>query len=354
MSILASLRQNIGLSRLKAALLTRKNKDAIKKFLPTSALTAYREYHFLWKNLHNIRMNVKQMGYQIGKQLAEERLGRVVDQPDGSLLDSKLCTQRDIESDWFLYWCREMKVAPLYHRKLWEFAYVAQALWTAGMMAEGKRGLAFGCGQEPLPSLFAKYGCTVLATDLSLEDQASADWIRTAQHADNAEALRHGDICPDLDRLQNITFRPLDMNHISDDLSGQFDFCWSCCSLEHVGSIDLGLAFIENSLRTLKPGGVAVHTTEFNLKKGRTVETGQTVLFQESHMVALIDRLQAKGLTVAPLNLDVGDQVLDGYVDVPPYEQGSFLVPYFKEFAQLRKSADGYPCTSIGIIIKKP
>ena len=52
--------------------------------------------------------------------------------------------------------------ARVYHRKLWELVYIAQALWSAGKLASGSRGLGFGCGKESLPSLFAKYGATIL------------------------------------------------------------------------------------------------------------------------------------------------------------------------------------------------
>ena len=43
--------------------------------------------------------------------------------------------------------------------------------------------------------------------------------------------------------------------------------------IDRIGSIELGLQFIENSMATLRPGGVAVHTTEFNLEDGETIGT---------------------------------------------------------------------------------
>jgi hypothetical protein len=48
-------------------------------------------------------------------------------------------------------------VAPIYHRKLWEVSYIDQALWRAGKLQSGMAGPGFGCGQEVLPSLFAKH-----------------------------------------------------------------------------------------------------------------------------------------------------------------------------------------------------
>ena len=39
-------------------------------------------------------------------------------------LHSKPSTQADLESDWAAYWISEIKSAHIFHRKLWEFAYV--------------------------------------------------------------------------------------------------------------------------------------------------------------------------------------------------------------------------------------
>jgi 2-polyprenyl-3-methyl-5-hydroxy-6-metoxy-1,4-benzoquinol methylase len=290
-------------------------------------------------------LNIKQLGYELGRQLAREKLSKAVDRPSTTSLASKLCTQADMESDWLAFWCREIKAVPFYHRKLWELCYIAQAVYASGKLAPGKLGLAFGCGQEPLPALFAKYGCSILATDLAPSDVASKSWIATSQHATSVDKLRRRDICPDPTALARINYRFVNMNVIPDDLAGLFDFCWSACALEHIGSIDKGLAFIENSLFTLKPGGVAVHTTEFNLDDSETIDQWATVLFQRRHFEALAAKLTVNGHKVAPLDFSGGNDVLDGFVDVPPW------LP--RADAHLKLSVDGFPCTSIGLIVTK-
>ena len=63
-------------------------------------------------------LNIKALGYEIGRALAGEMLSRTVERAPNLELGSKLCTQSDVESDWFIFWAREMKVAPIYHRKL--------------------------------------------------------------------------------------------------------------------------------------------------------------------------------------------------------------------------------------------
>jgi hypothetical protein len=105
---------------------------------------------------------------------------------------------------------------------------------------------------------------------------------------------------------RNVTLRHLDMNHIPADLAG-FDFCWSICALEHLGSIANGLAFVEKALDCLRPGGVAVHTTEFSIDDdGPAVDNWMTVSFQRKHMEALAERLREQGLEVAPCDFEFG------------------------------------------------
>ena len=58
------------------------------------------------------------------------------------------------------------------------------------------------------------------------------------------------------------------MNHLPDDLRG-FDFTWSSCALEHLGTLAAGADFVVAQMDCLRPGGVAVHTTEFLVDQRR-------------------------------------------------------------------------------------
>src|SRR6185437_748196 len=107
---------------------------------------------------------------------------------------------------------------------------------------------------------------------------------------------------PDAALRDNIEFQPLDMRQIPPSMHGQFDFCWSASSLQHLGSIENGLEFIEESLRVLKPGGVAVHTTEFNVDDAQTIDHWGTVLFQRKHFLDLAQRLARRGYRVAKID----------------------------------------------------
>lgn len=296
--------------------------------------------------------NVKQLGYEFARRIAQERLDKVVESPPEVQLKSSLCRQADIESDWFAYWCGEMQVRPCYHRKLWELAYICQALWQSGKLVPGSSGIGFGCGGEPLPSVFAKHGARVLATDLDPSRPEAQEWRSTNQYLGSAAPFRQHAICPDERRLADIDFRPVDMNEIPDDLDGQYDFCWSSCALEHLGSIEHGLRFIERSLGVLRPGGIAVHTTEFNLSEGETIDHWITVLYQKRHLQELAERLEQRGFRVAPLDFDPGSAVLDGFVDIPPWSHEALQLA--DSPAHLKLCVDGFPCTSMGVIVQVP
>ena len=108
------------------------------------------------------------------------------------------------------------------------------------------------------------------------------------------------------------------------------------------------LANLQQLLRViptvLKPGGVAVHTTEFNLSSNDdTLEAGGTVIYRRRDVEALVDRLRARGHHVEPLDLDPGTGLLDRHVDVPPY----------LDEPHLRLRLERYTCTSVGLIVTR-
>jgi SAM-dependent methyltransferase len=247
-----------------------------------------------------------------------------------------------MESADFRRWCATLGHPFGLHRKFWEHCFIAQALDERGMLRPGRRGLGFGVGKEPLAACFAGKGCEIVATDLAEDRAVASGWADGRQHANCLQALNEQGLCDPDSFRKRVSFRFVDMNAIPDDLRG-FDFTWSSCSFEHVGSIDLGMRFIANMLRCLRPGGVAVHTTEFNLSSDdETLSEGPTVIFRRRDIVAMADRLAADGHKI-DLDLDPGDGPADKVVDVPPYTH----VPH------LKLQLDRYVSTSIGLIIEK-
>jgi hypothetical protein len=134
------------------------------------------------------------------------------------------------------------------------------------------------------------------------------------------------------------------MRKIPADLTG-FDFCWSCCALEHLGSLEAGWNFVMRTLDCLKPGGVSVHTTAYNIESNdATFDKGPTVWYRKRDMETLRDRAKAAGHLLAELDLDPGDGPLDRLIDGPPV---------YHNRPVLKLMMGPYLTTCIGLIIRK-
>ena len=256
---------------------------------------------------------------------------------------SQTCTINQFAEPAYTYWCSRMQEAPRTHRKQWEYCYILQALALSGMLAPGRRGLGYGVGLEPLPAVLCSLGCTVLGTDQAAAAALAKGWTNTDQFSGHVDDLNTQGLCPAEQFGQLASYRTVDMNHIPADLRG-FDFTWSSCALEHLGSIAAGLRFIEASLAPLDHGGAAVHTTELNCSSDTdTLEEGSTVIFRRRDFAQVVQTLRAAGHRVLPLNFHPGASALDAFVDVPPFtaEQHTKL--------QLGR----YVSTSFGLIIYK-
>ncbi len=250
------------------------------------------------------------------------------------------CAAADFFHPEFHRLCGLMGVGVGYHRKVWEWVFIAHhILKVAGI---GTRGLGFGVGSEPMAGLFAKIGSVVTATDAPQEIGLASGWNSGDQLASCLAAI------PSLgmDRAvfeRMVEFRHCDMNAIDDDLIG-YDFCWSSCALEHLGNLRAGLDFIKNSLATLRPGGVAVHTTEFNLgSNDRTVTEGPCVLYRQRDIDDLTAELEAEGHRVEAFKIAPDSTVIDGFVDMPPYLHAPHLKLLY----------DGFVTTSAGLVVHR-
>ena len=147
-----------------------------------------------------------------------------------------------------------------------------------------------------MPAVFAARGAHILASDLDLERATDSGWVATDQHADSLRALNDRGLCEqsEFDRL--VEFGEIDMSDFDPLAFGVFDFVWSSCAFEHLGGIDAGLQFVINSVSCLKPGGLAVHTTEFNVASNdSTVIDGGTVIYRQRDLELLADDLRSQG-----------------------------------------------------------
>lgn len=258
-------------------------------------------------------------------------------------LVSQLCTQAQMRSPAYLALCERFRIDTVYRRKKWEYAYILQALEEQGQRKPGKRGLGFGVGRECIVSALASEGCAVVATDLPHADASRKGWAKTDQYAGALGRLNEAKLCDDASFRRLVEYRDVNMNAIPEDLGG-FDFLWSSCALEHLGTLELGSRFVERAMNCLAPGGIAVHTTEYNLgSNDRTVEKGPTSLYRRRDLEELRRRLEAAGHWMAPFNFHPGTGELDQYIDLPPYHWSPHL----------RLLVRGHAITSVGFVVRK-
>ena len=244
---------------------------------------------------------------------------------------SKFCVRADFDQTWHAAWIERLGLTGQLRRKEWEHTHIARALEERGLLSAGQRGLGFGVGSEPLTAAFAATGCSILATDVPSEAWKTCDW------ANSLNARGH---CPAAEFEQRVTTRELDMNAIHQDLTG-FDFAWSACSLDHLGTLWHSERFILNAMNCVRPGGWCVHTAEYSLDP-RAQGEGATVYFTYASLRSLIETIQRLGHRIARIDWNLGDRWEDHHTDTPPWPG-----------PHLKLIGDGVVATSVLLIIQR-
>jgi len=102
------------------------------------------------------------------------------------------------------------------------------------------------------------------------------------------------------------------------------------------------LDFVVAQMACLRPGGVAVHTTEYLVSSNdATVQAGGTVFYRRRDIEELVARLRRAGHDV-DMDYSLGSTPDDVHVDVPPYTD-----------VHLRTELAGYVTTSLALIVTK-
>jgi SAM-dependent methyltransferase len=284
------------------------------------------------------------------------------------------CRSRHFETGWYRRWARRIAAgdpdlhrfgpefaaafarvweamqfdgrAPRFrHRKMWEWCAIAEVLDARGKLAPGQRGCGFAVGHEPLASLFAAQGAEVLATDLAAAEGDA--WAASGQQSHSLESLHWPTLIDWPTFRARAAFRAVDMRDLAPLAGEHFDFVWSSCSLEHLGDLEAGLAFVEHAAELLRPGGVAVHTTEFNLSSATdTVERGDAVIYRARDILGLGERLARRGMVLEPPDFAPGRDAADRDCDEPPYYVSG------RQHVTLRLAE--FVATSILLIVERP
>jgi hypothetical protein len=222
---------------------------------------------------------------------------------------SQLCTMSQFAESAFEEIAGAMALERIPHRAIWEPVWIVSLLATEGLITAGKRGIGFGVGQERIPALLASRGVTVLASD-----QPGHDPAKMLEGMFDSRVIHR----EDFDQL--VHYHPIDMLDLPGGIEGEFDFLWSASAVQQLGSLRRGMEFIERSLAALKPGGLAVHSMEFNIGSNEgTVETYNISAYRRRDIEALASRLQAEGHDVLPINLHPGHEPEDELIDQPPF-----------------------------------
>ncbi|MEL7088790.1 MAG: class I SAM-dependent methyltransferase, partial [Planctomycetota bacterium] len=142
-------------------------------------------------------------------------------------------------------------------RKWWEWDAIARSCEALGVLDDTCDAVGLGVGAEPLMFYFAQHCRSVVGLDRYADDSG---W-REARFAGPASVHEASPVDYPRDRLRvidaDMRFLPLE--------DASCDLVWSCSSIEHVPHpADLLQAFRE-AHRVLRPGGVAVITTEYSL-----------------------------------------------------------------------------------------
>lgn len=252
---------------------------------------------------------------------------------------SQMCTASQADEVHYTRFCETAGYPPAeLHRKYWEWSYIYRVVEAAGLFGKQARGLVFAVGTEPLPAMFAAHDCRILASDGPQD--AKDMWSAAGEHSDTVEALYKPSICSMELMRARVQTRTIDMLDLPDDI-GEFDFLWSSCSIEHLGGIEPASTFVKNAMRYLKPGGIAIHTTEFNLSSNdATIDGWPTCLFRKQDLERLTADLIDQGHSVREWNFWPGSSgPRDEHIDYPPYGPPHLKIGLYQ-----------FTSTSIGIV----
>ena len=231
------------------------------------------------------------------------------------------------------------------HRKDWELGWITRILEKHGMLRDGRYGIVFASGQEPTVSYYASKGAKITASDYP-----QSGW-GGSQNSNSIDNLYFPSLVDRAVLDRQVKFTPLDMNDLSPIDNDAFDFMWSTCSIEHLGSIQKGMEFVWNSVRLLKPGGIAIHTVEFNLgSNSHTLEAGATAIWRKQDLEKMIIKLRSDGFDIGEPCYATGVEQLDLHPDKCQIRCPSDI----RVTDHVKMVLSNYPMTSMGFVIRRP
>jgi len=153
------------------------------------------------------------------------------------------------------------------HRKYWEYGMVLYALRELGFLSRERNAVAIGCGIEVLPYALSNYIGHVHRTDfLPKENPWSAEYAERIRAKDGPAFLPPGTSYD----AARISFTEMDATRMRPFADASVDIVYSVSAIEHFGARKKrtphgAIACMKESARILKPGGICLGTTEYQL-----------------------------------------------------------------------------------------
>jgi SAM-dependent methyltransferase len=193
------------------------------------------------------------------------------------------------------------------HRKDWEWALGIIAMRRFGKLNEKSTAIGVGSGTEPVPFYLANKVKHVYATDLYGQNDG---WKRAAPSDFPENPKKYATFPYKEDAL---TVLRMDGTRL-DFPSESFDIAFSFSSIEHFGgdrkNHSGALRSLKEIERVLKPGGLAVITTEYIINDKEHPEFfNRRTIYSD-----LIDKLERLKL-VEPIDLRITSKTLDTVID---------------------------------------
>lgn len=192
-------------------------------------------------------------------------------------LTSKLCDAADwFRPDILEIITNELREVPRFHRKQWESAMIFRSLRQSGKLRSDSVGLSMGGGKELILYSLAPHLKQLVVTDL-YDTQTAWDCAKT----DDPDAfIKQNKPFP----VDDTKLKALQMDMRDLQFPDRtFDFCYSTCAVEHIGTREDFLQHFNEVSRVLKDDGVYVFTTE--------VSYGDTTIRDEHNYVFSLQEL---------------------------------------------------------------
>ena len=224
---------------------------------------------------------------------------------------NRLCYVEDWENSEIKEALSELqKLSPegFIHRKDWEWALGIIAMRRFGKLNEKSTAIGVGSGTEPVPFYLANKVKHVYATDLYGQNDG---WKRAAPSDFPENPKKYAPFPYKEDALTVLRMDGTKLEFPSES----FDIAFSFSSIEHFGGGDRknhsgALRSLKEIERVLKPGGLAVITTEYIINDKEHPEFfNRRTIYSD-----LIDKLERLKL-VEPLDLRITTKTLDTVID---------------------------------------